>query len=127
MTALRHPPPVTRRRPPQPTRTGIRDPWTLQGHPNGYRGIVYPSGGLGKAKNSASILFDWDPVVHLIDAEDLGFPAIAAEFVILAHDQGLNGLGGTHFRAQPAKAAARQVEVEVVQDLDLLARLAVAP
>jgi hypothetical protein len=74
----------------------------------------------------ARILFDGDAVVHLVDAEDLGLPAIAAKFVILAHDQRLDRLGGTHFRAEAAEAAARQIKVKVVEDFDLLARLAVA-
>src|SRR5262249_55923946 len=74
---------------------------------------------------SARVLFDGHAVVHLVDAKDLRIPAIAAEFVILAHDQRLDWLGGTDFGAQPAEAAPRQVEIEVVEHFDLLARLAV--
>ena len=67
-----------------------------------------------------------DAVVHLVDAEDLRFAAVAAELVVLAHDERLDRLGRADFRAQAAEAAARQVEVEVIEDLDLLPRLAVA-
>src|SRR6476659_9474355 len=73
-----------------------------------------------------SILLDRHAVVHFIYAENLGFPAVAAKFVILAHDQRLDGLRGADFRTQPAETAAGQVEVEVIQNLDLLPWLAMA-
>src|SRR5437867_9798299 len=71
------------------------------------------------------VLLDGDAVVHLIDPHDLSVAAVAAKFVILAHDQGLDWLGRTDFGAQAAEAAARQVEIEIVEHLDLLSRLAV--
>ena len=69
---------------------------------------------------SIEILLDGNAVVHLVDAEDLRVAAVAAELVVLAHDERLDRLGRADFRAQAAEAAARQVEVEVVEDLDLL-------
>src|SRR5690348_18272684 len=71
------------------------------------------------------VLFDRNSVVHLIDAEDLRLPAVASELVVLAHDEGLDRLGRTDFGAEAAEAAARQVEVEIIEDLDLRAWLAV--
>src|SRR5947207_11902963 len=72
------------------------------------------------------VLLDGDAVVHLIDPHDLSLSAVAAKFVILTHDQRLDWLGRTDFGAQTAETATRQIEIEVVQDLDLLSRLAVA-
>src|SRR5437773_12524663 len=72
------------------------------------------------------VLLDRDAVVHLIDPENLRFTAVAAELVVLAHDQGLDRLGGTDLGAEGAEAAAREVEIEVVEHLDLLTRLTVA-
>jgi hypothetical protein len=40
-------------------------------------------------RNSASIVLDRDAVLHLVDPEDLGIAAVAAQFVVLAHDQRL--------------------------------------
>src|SRR5262245_423923 len=72
------------------------------------------------------ILLDWHPVVHLVDAQDLRLPTVAAKLVILAHDERLDRLGGTHLRAQATEAAPGEVEIEIVENLDLLAGLAVA-
>src|SRR5262245_27472478 len=72
------------------------------------------------------VLLDRHPVVHLVDPEDLRLAAVAAKFVILAHDQRLDRLGRTDLRAETAEAAAREVEVEVVEDLDFRPRLAMA-
>src|SRR4051812_29934535 len=92
-----------------------------------YDGMMYRAGGFRKAKSiSARVLLDRHAVVHLVDAEDLRVAAVSAELVVLAHDQRLNRLGRAHFRAQPAETAARQVEIEVVEHLDLGARLAVS-
>src|SRR5688572_290986 len=74
---------------------------------------------------SACVLLDRHSVVHLIDAQDLGVAAVTAKLVVLAHDERLDRLGWADFGAQPAEAAARQVEVEVVEHFDLQARLAV--
>src|SRR5207248_7385323 len=71
------------------------------------------------------VLLDCNAVVHLIDTQNLGFPAIASELVVLAHDQRLDRLGRADFGAQTAEAAAREIEVEVVEHLDLRPRLAV--
>src|SRR5579859_4712365 len=76
--------------------------------------------------NSVRILFDRHAVVHLIDAKNLCFTTVTSELVVLAHDQRLDRLRRAHFRAQPAEAATREVEVEVVEDFDLRPRLAVA-
>src|SRR5881296_2488545 len=78
------------------------------------------------ADASAGVLLDRHPVVHLVYAKDLHFAAVATKFVILAHDERLDWLGRANFRAQAAKAAARQVEVEVVEDLDLLSGLSMS-
>src|SRR6185369_190940 len=67
------------------------------------------------------VLLDRDAVVHLIDAQDLRFTIVAAELVVLAHDQRFDRFGRTDFCAQSAEAAARQVEVEVIEHLDLRA------
>src|SRR5688572_27060036 len=53
----------------------------------------------------AGVLLDGDAVVHLVNPQDLGVPAVAAELVILAHDEGLDRLGGAHFGTQTAEAA----------------------
>src|SRR5256885_8917278 len=88
--------------------------------------MMYRAGVFRKAKSiSAGVLLDRDAVVHLVDAEDLGVAAVAAELVVLAHDQRLDRLGRAHFRAQTAEAAPRQIEVEVVENLDLLPGFAV--
>ena len=87
---------------------------------------MHPKGVFREAKNvSAGVLLDFDPVVHLVDAQNLRVAAVAAQFVVLAHDEGLDRLGRADFAAQTTEAAARQVEIEVVQNLDLLSRLAV--
>src|SRR3954468_21238763 len=90
---------------------------TRIGPPRTRRGSDYaPRRGFREAKNvSARVLLDFDPVVHLIDAEDLGVAAVAPQLVVLAHDQRLDWLGRTHLGAQPAEAAARQVEIEVIE------------
>src|SRR5665213_3939427 len=89
--------------------------------------IMYRPGGFRKAKSiSTRVLLDRHAVVHLVNAKNLRVAAVAAQFVVFAHDERLDGLGRAHFRAQPAEAAARQVEVEVVEDLDLGARLTMA-
>src|SRR4249920_2291480 len=80
----------------------------------------------GTTRRSAGVVLDRNAVVHLVDPENLGIPAVTAELVVLAHDERLDGLGRTHFRAQAAEAAPGQIEVEVVEDLDLLARFAVS-
>src|SRR4029453_10758005 len=80
----------------------------------------------GADRKSMSILLDRHAVVHLIYAENLGFPAVAAKFVILAHDPGLDGLRGADFRTQPAETAPGQIEVEIIQNFDLLPWLAMA-
>src|SRR5581483_3077087 len=72
------------------------------------------------------VLFDWNAVVHLVNAQDLGLAAIRTKLVILAHDEGLNRLGWAHFRAQSAEAAPGQVEIEVIEHFDLGSWLAVA-
>src|SRR5262249_16479648 len=72
------------------------------------------------------VLFDAHAVIHLIDPEDLRLPAVAAKLVVLAHDQGLDRLGRANLQAESAKAAPREIEIEIVEDLDLGARLAVA-
>src|SRR5580765_7750958 len=74
---------------------------------------------------SGGVLLDRHAVVHLIDAKDLRIPAVTAEFVILAHDERLDRFGRADLRAQAAEAAAGKIEVEVVEDLNLLPRLAV--
>jgi hypothetical protein len=74
----------------------------------------------------ARVLLDGDPVVHFIYAQNLGFPAVRTKFVIFAHDEGLDRLGGTDFGTEPAEAAPRQIEIKVVQNLDFLAGLAMA-
>src|SRR5256885_10835499 len=87
--------------------------------------MMYRAGVFRKAKSiSAGVLLDRDAVVHLVDAHDLGVAAVAAELVVLAHDQRLDRLGRADLRAQAAEAAAGQVEIKVVEDLDLLARFA---
>src|SRR5439155_15900046 len=70
---------------------------------------------------------DRDAVVHLVDAKDLSFAAVAAELVIFAHDQRLDRFGRADFRTQSTEAAAGEIEVEVVEHFDLDARLAVPP
>src|ERR1700722_10536302 len=75
----------------------------------------------------ARVLLDRHAVVHLVDPQDLRFTAVAAELVILAHDEGLDGLGRADLRTEAAETATRQIEVEVIQHLDLEARLAVPP
>ena len=72
------------------------------------------------------VLLDGHAVVHLVDPEDLRLTAVGTQFVILAHDERFDGFGGAHFRAEPAKAAAGQVEIEVIQNFDFLSGLAVA-
>src|ERR1051326_2484101 len=90
--------------------------------------IMYRRGGFRKAKSiSVGVLLDGHPVIHLIDAQDLRVPAVAAELVVLAHDQRLDRLGRANLRAQAAEAAARQVEIEVIEHFDLGAGLAMAP
>src|SRR4029453_3679662 len=74
---------------------------------------------------SACVLFDRHAVVHLINPKNLRLAAVTPELVILAHDERLHRFGWTDLRAQPAEAASRQVEVEVVEDFDLLARFTV--
>src|SRR6185437_9363405 len=79
-----------------------------------------------EAKNlSVRVLFDRHAVVHLVDTQNLRIATIAAQLVILAHDQRLNRLGRADLGTQPAKAAPGQVEVEIIQDFYLLPRLAV--
>src|SRR5580704_9062901 len=75
---------------------------------------------------SVRVLFDRHAVVHFVDAEDLRVAAVGAQLVVFAHDQRLDRLGGTHLGAQPAEAAAGEVEVEVIEHLDLLPRLTMA-
>src|SRR5436305_1173290 len=88
---------------------------------------MYPAAHFREAKNvSVGVLLDRDPVVHLVHSQDLRVAAVGTEFVILAHDQRLDGFGRTHLGAQPAEAAPRQVEIEVIEDFYLLPRLAVA-
>src|SRR6185295_10331095 len=88
---------------------------------------MHPAGGFREAKNvSVRVLFDSNAVVHFVNPQNLCIPAVAPQLVILAHDERLDRLGGAHFGAQAAKTATRQVEVEVVENLDLLARLPVA-
>src|SRR4029079_3855686 len=79
------------------------------------------------AKNvSARVLLDRDPVIHLVDAHDLRIAAVGSELVVFAHDERLDRLGRTDLGAQPAEAAARQVEVKVVENFYLQTGLAVA-
>src|SRR6266705_1686017 len=88
--------------------------------------MMHPPGGFREAKNvSVGVLLDLNPVVHLVDAQNLLVPAVAAQLVILAHDQRLDRLCWTDLRAQPAETAPGQVEIEVVEDLDLQTRFAV--
>jgi hypothetical protein len=47
-----------------------------------------------------------DAVIHLVDAEDLRLAALGAEFVVFAHDQRLDRLGGANLGTEPAKTAA---------------------
>src|SRR5688572_30119689 len=72
------------------------------------------------------VLLDLNAVVHLVHAHDLRGTAVAAKLVVLAVDERLHWFGRTHFRAEPTEAAAREVEVEVVENLDLVTRLPVA-
>src|SRR4029453_7600613 len=75
------------------------------------------SGGFREAKNiSPRVLLDRHPVIHLVDAENLRIPVVASELVVLAHDQCLDRLGRAHLGTEAAKAAAGEVEVEVVED-----------
>src|SRR5207249_6754167 len=95
------------------------------------RTIVYAGAAFKNRKGTAKtvlpgVLLDCNAVVHLIDTQNLGFPAIASELVVLAHDQRLDRLGRADFGAQTAEAAAREIEVEVVEHLDLRPRLAVS-
>src|SRR6185312_5221491 len=118
-----HPPAAGNRR------AGIQEPRpSAAGRPakaGRYAGIMYSPGAFRKAKSiSVGVLLDGYAVVHLVDPEDLGVAAVRAELVVLAHDERLDGLGRAHLGAQAAEAAARQVEVEIVEDLDLLSRLA---
>src|SRR5256885_1214909 len=83
-------------------------------------------GGLSAVEGSTRVLLDRDAVVHLIDAQNLGFAAVATQFVILAHNERLDRLRRTDLGAEAAKAAARQIEVEVIEDFDFLPRLAMA-
>src|SRR6478672_8877404 len=84
------------------------------------------SEGFPKAKYRSAVrklsrvVLDGDAVIHLIDAQDLRVAAVAAQLVVFAHDQGLDRLGRADLGAQSAEAAARQIEVEVVEHLDLL-------
>src|SRR5262245_46003143 len=71
-------------------------------------------------------MLDRDAVIHLVDAEDLAVAVVRAELVVLAHDERLHRPRRADLGAEPAEAAAREVEVEVVEDLDLLSGLAVA-
>src|ERR1700737_2684042 len=76
-----------------------------------------PGSGFREAKSvSAAVLLDFDAVVHLIDSQDLRVAAVASQLVVLAHDQGLDRLGRTDFGTQATETAAREVEVEVVED-----------
>src|SRR5262249_23292138 len=80
-----------------------------------------------KTKNlSVGVLLDGYAVVHLVDAQDLRLSTVATKFVILAHDERLDRLGRVDLGAEPAKPASREVGGEVVQHLDLEARLAMA-
>src|SRR5512147_3095649 len=76
---------------------------------------------------SAVVLLNRQAVVHLVHSQDLRLAAVAAELVVLAHDQRLHRLGGAHLRTEPAEAAPREVEIEVVQRLQLLSRFAMPP
>jgi hypothetical protein len=67
----------------------------------------------------------WDAVVHLVDPEDLRVSAVGTQFVILAHDERLDGLWGT-LRSTVRKNCSGQVEIEVIQNFDFLSGLAVA-
>src|SRR5690242_20202043 len=70
-----------------------------------------PYEGFREAKNlSVRVLFDFYSVIHLIDAQNLGIAAVTSQFVVLAHDQRLDRLGRADLGAQPAEAAAGQVE-----------------
>src|SRR5262249_27367049 len=80
-----------------------------------------------EAKNvSVRVRLDGHAVVHLVHPQDLRVAAIAAQFVILAHDQRLDRLGRTDLGAESAETAPRKVEVEIVEDFNLLSRLAMA-
>src|SRR5262245_45526 len=52
------------------------------------------------SERSARVRLDRDAVVHLVDAQNLGVAAVAAELVVLAHDQRLDRLGGADLRAK---------------------------
>ena len=82
--------------------------------------------GAREPSRSAGVELGRKPVVHLVDAQHLRPARVASELVLLAHDQRLDRPRRTDLGAQSAETAARQVEVEVVEDLDLLPRLAVA-
>src|SRR5262249_50657446 len=101
--------------------------WSLQDprrHAMAERTYFAPDFPYGKGK-SACVLFDRDAVVHFVDSEDLRLPAVATKFVILAHDERLDRLCRADLRAESAKAAAREVEVEIVEHLDFRPSLAV--
>src|SRR6478609_5569673 len=93
-------------------------------------GLGRAGGEIFKTRNCADklvcVLLNWYAVVHLVHPEDLRVAAVASQLVVLAHDQRLDRLGRADFGAQPAKAAAGQVEIEVIENFDLLPRLAVA-
>src|SRR3954470_16316381 len=57
---------------------------------------------------SARVLLDFNAVVHLVDAQNLGVAAVAPELVVLAHDQRLDRLGRTKFGAQAPKTAGKK-------------------
>ena len=62
--------------------------------------------GFEKRKNvSPGVLLDVDPVVHLVDPQELRIPAVTAKLVILAHDERFDRLGRAHFGTQAAEAA----------------------
>src|SRR6266849_5872918 len=72
------------------------------------------------------VLLDWHAVVHFVDAQDLRLAAVASKLVIFAHDERLDRLRWTDFGAEPTEAAAREIEVEVIENLDLLSRFAMS-
>src|SRR6185503_5383668 len=63
---------------------------------------------------------------HLVNAHDLRIATVGPELVVLAHDERFDRFGRADLGAQPAEAAARQIEVKVVEDFYLQTGLAMA-
>src|SRR5262245_17565382 len=112
------------RRDPPPTQTAPALQESIP--PESAANRTIPARGFSKSESretvSVCVLLDGNAVVHLVDPQDLRLATIAAELVILAHDERFNRLGRANLRTEAAKTAARQVEVEIVENLDFLPR-----